>query len=201
MDDIRTYLVNLPTRVPGLASVDENGDPMIYLNARLTIEQHRKTVDHELQHIQHDDFYNDVPIAQAERIASGQTAPAKTGKATKATKRPKQKLPRTPRYKDPLKTFYKAIIRIRDSKPEEERDFWDYLAEVFSRPPKTQEETQLRGFFMYGLEPDDPQWQRIYWASLHRQGVPDFSNLDQNGKPTWKPYPPAAQKMLRALFD
>lgn len=70
MDEYRTYLVNLPTRVPGLLAVDEDGEPSIYLNARLTRVQHKRTYDHEVRHIQNDDAHNDDPVEVAEARAS-----------------------------------------------------------------------------------------------------------------------------------
>lgn len=60
-------LVRLPLTVPGMSSVDENGEPMIYLNDRLTLAQHLRTYEHELQHISRDDFFNDLPIEVVEK--------------------------------------------------------------------------------------------------------------------------------------
>jgi hypothetical protein len=75
MNNIRTYLVNLPTRIPGMLTVDENGEPMIYLNARLSSVQHKLTYDHELKHLEHDDLNNDDPIELVEARASGKIPP------------------------------------------------------------------------------------------------------------------------------
>lgn len=77
MEEFETRLINLPYRVRGLTTVDENGDPMIYLNARLTIEQHKKTYDHEVEHIVNDDLHNAKPIEEVERLAKESTAPPK----------------------------------------------------------------------------------------------------------------------------
>ena len=44
-------LVNLPTSVRGFVYKDENGDPVIVVNARLTREQNMITYDHEQDHI------------------------------------------------------------------------------------------------------------------------------------------------------
>lgn len=46
-----TILLNLPTSVRGMVYHDDNGDPVIVLNARLTREANRKTYKHERDHI------------------------------------------------------------------------------------------------------------------------------------------------------
>jgi len=68
MSEIIARLIDLPYHVPGLACVDENGEPMIYLNARLTSVQHIRTYDHELRHINRDDLYNDNSIEAVEDL-------------------------------------------------------------------------------------------------------------------------------------
>ena len=68
-EHIHTRLVNLPHHVPGLAAVDEDGEPMIFLNARHTWEQNLRTYEHELQHISRDDFHNALTIIEAEALA------------------------------------------------------------------------------------------------------------------------------------
>ena len=51
MEETRTIMADLPTSVRGFVFLDENGDPAIVLNARLTREQNRKTYRHEKRHI------------------------------------------------------------------------------------------------------------------------------------------------------
>lgn len=46
-----TILMDLPTSVRGLVFHDDDGDPVIVLNARLTREANRKTYKHERDHI------------------------------------------------------------------------------------------------------------------------------------------------------
>lgn len=58
MDEDIVYFENLPTSVRGLCFLDENGEPVIILNSRLTHEQNRKTYDHEKKHIENDDLRN-----------------------------------------------------------------------------------------------------------------------------------------------
>lgn len=67
-EHIHTRLIDLPTTISGFCSLDEEGEPMVYLNARLTSHQHKRTFDHELQHIQNNDHHNDLPIEQIENI-------------------------------------------------------------------------------------------------------------------------------------
>ena len=76
MEHIRTYMVNLPTHVRGLTSIDEDGEPMIYLNARLSIDQNRDTYDHETRHILRDDFHNGLSIEEAEELISHSAPPS-----------------------------------------------------------------------------------------------------------------------------
>ena len=54
----RVILLDLPTSVRGFVFLDENGDPAIVLNARLTREQNRRTYDHEKAHIDNDDLHD-----------------------------------------------------------------------------------------------------------------------------------------------
>ena len=51
MEENEVILLDLPTSVRGFVFLDENGDPAIVLNARLTREANRKTYDHEQKHI------------------------------------------------------------------------------------------------------------------------------------------------------
>lgn len=49
--DERVIMQDLPTSVHGFVFLDENGDPAIVLNSRLSREQNRKTLKHERRHI------------------------------------------------------------------------------------------------------------------------------------------------------
>ena len=66
MDEYRVRLVDLPSKVDGMVSVDDDGFYNIYLNARLTRERQRKALRHELDHIAEDDLYNTRPIEVVE---------------------------------------------------------------------------------------------------------------------------------------
>ena len=50
--DERVILMDLPTSVRGFVFYDENSEPVIVLNSRLTYEQNRHTWKHEEGHIQ-----------------------------------------------------------------------------------------------------------------------------------------------------
>lgn len=56
MTDYRVTLAKLPTSVRGYVFLEEDGVPRIVLNANLTREQNRRTLDHEVKHIEHDEL-------------------------------------------------------------------------------------------------------------------------------------------------
>ena len=58
MDEEMAILLDLPTSVRGFVYLDDNGDPRIVVNARLTREQNRTTYDHEQEHIDRGDLWD-----------------------------------------------------------------------------------------------------------------------------------------------
>lgn len=60
-------LVDLPASVGGLVSEDETGTYNIYINARHGYQEQRKSLEHELEHIQEDDLHNAKDIRSAEK--------------------------------------------------------------------------------------------------------------------------------------
>lgn len=66
MDEYRVRLVDLPSRVGGMVSMDDEGFYNVYINSRLTWERQRKALRHELEHIADDDLYNAQPIEAVE---------------------------------------------------------------------------------------------------------------------------------------
>lgn len=66
MDEYKVRLVDLPPRVGGLVSMDEEGFYNVYINSRLTRERQREALRHELDHIAEDDLYNTRPIEVVE---------------------------------------------------------------------------------------------------------------------------------------
>ena len=54
--DERIILHDLPTSVRGFVFKDDDGEPVIVLNSRLSREQNRKTFRHEKKHIGNDEL-------------------------------------------------------------------------------------------------------------------------------------------------
>lgn len=59
-------LIDLPCGVRALVQFDAEGFPNIYVNARISQEEQRKAIAHELRHIQRDDAYNGLSIQEVE---------------------------------------------------------------------------------------------------------------------------------------
>lgn len=66
MDEYRVRLVDLPPRVGGMVSMDDEGFYNVYINSRLTWERQRKALRHELEHIADDDLCSTRPIEAVE---------------------------------------------------------------------------------------------------------------------------------------
>lgn len=56
MDDYNVRYENLPTDVRGVTIQNGYGEKCILLNARLNSEMNKRAFDHELRHIENDDF-------------------------------------------------------------------------------------------------------------------------------------------------
>lgn len=54
--DVNTYLIDLPHSVRGLTTPNDDGSFSIFINARLNYEQQLQAYQHEMRHIQNDDF-------------------------------------------------------------------------------------------------------------------------------------------------
>lgn len=67
-DDYSVRLEDLPASVRGMVVYDDEGWPNVYLNAKLSREEQRKTLIHELRHIVNDDAYNTKNIKLIEAI-------------------------------------------------------------------------------------------------------------------------------------
>jgi hypothetical protein len=52
------YIIDLPEHIPAMVTPDEDGNYIIYFNARATREQQAKAALHELKHIQKNHFSN-----------------------------------------------------------------------------------------------------------------------------------------------
>lgn len=67
MEEVIVRLIDLT--VPGVTVLDEDGNYNVYINARLSFEERKKTLAHELRHIKKDHFFDDRMIAEIEKEA------------------------------------------------------------------------------------------------------------------------------------
>lgn len=65
-NDYLVRIIDLPHSVNGLIALDEEGFHNIYINAHLSAEGQRKALKHELDHLAHNDFYNNKSIKRIE---------------------------------------------------------------------------------------------------------------------------------------
>ena len=56
--EIRTILQDLPVSVHGFVFHDDDGQPMVVLNSRLSAEKRMKAYRHEVKHIENGDMYD-----------------------------------------------------------------------------------------------------------------------------------------------
>lgn len=68
MGDVIVRLKDMPVKINGMTILDADGNYNVYINSRLSCDDQRKAYDHELEHIRRDDFYNSLPIQEAEEI-------------------------------------------------------------------------------------------------------------------------------------
>ena len=76
MNEYRVRLVDLPPKVGGMVSMDDEGFYNVYINSRLTWERQRKVLRHELKHIAEDDLYSTRPIEAVEHRAQKRPHPS-----------------------------------------------------------------------------------------------------------------------------
>lgn len=68
--DYFVRVVDLPVGVGGMVTPNDDGTYSVYINARNSRLKQLRSCDHEVGHIEHDDFYRDVPIEQMEKEAN-----------------------------------------------------------------------------------------------------------------------------------
>lgn len=152
MEQIQARLIKLPLSVSGISCVDENGEPMIYLNDRLSFEQQRKTYAHEMGHIKRDDFHNGLPIEVVEGV---QSAPRFEKTAPPIKRRPKKKAskPQTPQqHLEEHLTAAKRLLPIF---------LTPWVDHLFSHPPETVREIYMRGWVLYAITPENAVWSQL----------------------------------------
>ena len=59
--------MNLPCQTKGFVSLDHNGDYNVYINARLGHYEQQRALQHELRHIEQEDFEELQKVVTIER--------------------------------------------------------------------------------------------------------------------------------------
>lgn len=54
--------------IGGMVTPNDDGTFSIYINSRLSLQRQKEALDHELDHIRNNDFYNGKPIQEIEDI-------------------------------------------------------------------------------------------------------------------------------------
>ena len=67
--EIFVRLIEMPTCCGGMTIQDEDGNFNVYLNANLSEERRMKAFEHEMFHINHDDFESLLPVDRIEHTA------------------------------------------------------------------------------------------------------------------------------------
>lgn len=62
MGEVTVRVVDMGYGVDGCVCKDADGDYSVYINARLGSDKQREALEHELKHIENNDFYNGLPI-------------------------------------------------------------------------------------------------------------------------------------------
>ena len=65
-EEIRTILQNMPVSIHGFCFHDDDGQPVVVLNARLSAEKRMKAYRHELEHIERGEMYDQTYIEYKE---------------------------------------------------------------------------------------------------------------------------------------
>lgn len=55
-------MIPLPDTVPAVTTPNDDGTFDVYINANLPEERQNRALEHELEHIRRDHFYNDDPV-------------------------------------------------------------------------------------------------------------------------------------------
>lgn len=65
--DYTVRLIPFPVcNVGGMVTPNPDGSFSIYINSNLSQERQKEALDHELDHIRNNDFYNGIPIEEIE---------------------------------------------------------------------------------------------------------------------------------------
>lgn len=63
------YRDDLPCTVRGMVIMDENSDYNVYINARLSYDEQKKALKHEMTHIENGDYDSNSSIERVEERA------------------------------------------------------------------------------------------------------------------------------------
>lgn len=58
LSEVRTILQDLPVSIKGFVFHDDDGQPVVVLNSRLSAEKRMKAYRHELKHIENGEMYD-----------------------------------------------------------------------------------------------------------------------------------------------
>ena len=67
MNRIFTRLIDLPTAINAVTTVDAECDYNVYINSRISSVEQRKAYEHELRHIRLGHFHSQKSAAECER--------------------------------------------------------------------------------------------------------------------------------------
>lgn len=65
--DYIVRMINLPGDINSAVRLSEDGFGNIYINDQLSPKEKRKAFDHEIRHLEREDFWNGLPISEIER--------------------------------------------------------------------------------------------------------------------------------------
>lgn len=122
-DVINVFLINMDVKIPEQITKNIDGSYSIFLNARLSREQHLRSYQHALQHIKNGDFEEDYgDVQQIESIAHNM-APSEKNQPIPADK-----------YIDRIKQLQRRIKRTqRQIREDQERvRFLQEYCDVFA---------------------------------------------------------------------
>lgn len=66
--DYFVRVIPLPCNLCGMVTPNDDGSFSVYINADIDDQRKKEALDHELEHIENDDFYNGRPITEIEDI-------------------------------------------------------------------------------------------------------------------------------------
>lgn len=65
-EDFCVRVIDLPYSVKGFVTYDQDGFPNIYLNARISLDEQKRAMEHELTHISRQDAFSGEAIRDIE---------------------------------------------------------------------------------------------------------------------------------------